>query len=79
MHFQKSLPRLEIPKLEDTIERYMTSQKPLLSSEEFETTDKIAKDFLKGDGLRRFILLIIFYIVMLTNCSTKLEIFKKIF
>jgi len=51
MHFQKSLPRLEIPKLEDTIEKYMASQKPLLSSEEFEKTDKIAKDFLKGDGL----------------------------
>ena len=53
MHFQKSLPRLEIPKLEDTIEKYMASQKPLLSSEEFEKTDKIAKDFLKGDGLRK--------------------------
>ncbi|XP_066913642.1 carnitine O-palmitoyltransferase 2, mitochondrial-like [Clytia hemisphaerica] len=50
MHFQKSLPRLAIPKLEDTMTRYMESQKPLLNQDEFAKTQKIADDFMKGDG-----------------------------
>ena len=50
MHFQKSLPRLAIPKLEDTMRRYMESQKPLLSQEQFQKTQKISDDFLSGDG-----------------------------
>lgn len=50
MHFQKSLPRLAIPKLEDTIDRYLTSQKPLLAPEPFEKTRRIAKNFLGYEG-----------------------------
>uniref|UniRef100_A0A670IA92 Choline/carnitine acyltransferase domain-containing protein n=1 Tax=Podarcis muralis TaxID=64176 RepID=A0A670IA92_PODMU len=34
-HFQPSLPRLRIPKLEDTINRYLAAQKPLLNEEQF--------------------------------------------
>ena len=50
MHFQKSLPRLEIPKLEDTLERYMKSQEPLLTPEQYEKTNKISKNFLGYEG-----------------------------
>jgi len=50
MHFQKSLPRLAIPKFEKTIERYLASQKPLLLPDEFEKTRRIAENFLTGEG-----------------------------
>ncbi|KAK5619173.1 Carnitine O-palmitoyltransferase 2, mitochondrial [Crenichthys baileyi] len=50
MHYQKSLPRLPIPKLEDTIRRYLAAQKPLLDGDQFATTEKIAQDFQNGVG-----------------------------
>ncbi|XP_017289800.1 carnitine O-palmitoyltransferase 2, mitochondrial [Kryptolebias marmoratus] len=50
MHYQKSLPRLPIPKLEDTIRRYLAAQKPLLDDDQFRTTEKIAQDFQNGVG-----------------------------
>ncbi|CAK6980609.1 carnitine O-palmitoyltransferase 2%2C mitochondrial [Scomber scombrus] len=50
MHYQKSLPRLPIPKLEDTIRRYLAAQKPLLDDEQFRTTEKLAVDFQNGVG-----------------------------
>ncbi|XP_008406021.1 carnitine O-palmitoyltransferase 2, mitochondrial [Poecilia reticulata] len=50
MHYQKSLPRLPVPKLEDTIRRYLAAQKPLLDDGQFATTEKIAQDFQNGVG-----------------------------
>uniref|UniRef100_A0A3P9IJ20 Carnitine palmitoyltransferase 2 n=2 Tax=Oryzias TaxID=8089 RepID=A0A3P9IJ20_ORYLA len=50
MHYQKSLPRLPIPKLEDSISRYLAAQMPLLDDDQFRTTEKVAQDFLKGEG-----------------------------
>ncbi|XP_067320638.1 carnitine O-palmitoyltransferase 2, mitochondrial-like isoform X1 [Anolis sagrei] len=50
MHFQPSLPRLPIPKLEDTIKRYLAAQKPLLNDEQYRNTEKLAKDFAIGEG-----------------------------
>uniref|UniRef100_A0A8C6S9I2 Choline/carnitine acyltransferase domain-containing protein n=1 Tax=Neogobius melanostomus TaxID=47308 RepID=A0A8C6S9I2_9GOBI len=35
MHYQKSLPRLPVPKLEDTIRRYLAAQRPLLDDDQF--------------------------------------------
>ena len=55
MHFQKSLPRLAIPKFEQTIERYLASQKPLLLPAEFEKTKSIAERFLTGEGNGKYI------------------------
>uniref|UniRef100_A0A8C2XNR5 Choline/carnitine acyltransferase domain-containing protein n=1 Tax=Cyclopterus lumpus TaxID=8103 RepID=A0A8C2XNR5_CYCLU len=37
MHYQKSLPRLPIPKLDDTVRRYLASQRPLLDDDQFRT------------------------------------------
>ena len=50
MHFQKSLPRLAIPKLEDTTQRYLMAQKPLLTPEQFSETKKITESFLGHEG-----------------------------
>lgn len=50
MHFQASLPRLPIPKLEDTCKRYLNAQKPLLTDEEFRNTSSNVSKFLSGEG-----------------------------
>lgn len=49
-HFQASLPRLPIPKLEDTCRRYLDAQKVILSSEEYETTKRLVETFQKQEG-----------------------------
>ncbi|XP_025283437.1 carnitine O-palmitoyltransferase 2, mitochondrial isoform X1 [Canis lupus baileyi] len=50
MHFQDSLPRLPIPKLEDTIKRYLRAQKPLLDDGQFRKTEQFCKSFENGIG-----------------------------
>ncbi|KAF5274547.1 hypothetical protein FQA39_LY07159 [Lamprigera yunnana] len=50
MHFQSSLPRLPIPKLEDTCQRYLNAQLPLLSKESFKNTEKYVVDFKESEG-----------------------------
>ncbi|XP_006011714.1 carnitine O-palmitoyltransferase 2, mitochondrial [Latimeria chalumnae] len=50
MHYQKSLPRLPIPKLEDTITRYLAAQRPLLDDKQYRTTEQLAKSFKTGIG-----------------------------
>uniref|UniRef100_A0A2K5NYW2 Carnitine O-palmitoyltransferase 2, mitochondrial n=4 Tax=Cercopithecinae TaxID=9528 RepID=A0A2K5NYW2_CERAT len=50
MHYQDSLPRLPIPKLEDTIRRYLSAQKPLLDDGQFRKTEQFCKNFENGIG-----------------------------
>lgn len=51
MKFQKSLMRLPIPKLEETVERYITALKPIISdTKQYEETVKIAQEFKNGPG-----------------------------
>uniref|UniRef100_A0A1A9W083 Choline/carnitine acyltransferase domain-containing protein n=1 Tax=Glossina brevipalpis TaxID=37001 RepID=A0A1A9W083_9MUSC len=45
MHFQKSLPRLPIPEVEKTCERFLKAVQPLLSPAEFADTEKIVLSF----------------------------------
>jgi carnitine O-palmitoyltransferase 2 len=40
-YFQRSLPRLPIPKLDKTCERYLATQKALLNDEEFKATEAL--------------------------------------
>lgn len=47
---QSSLPRLPVPSLESSIQRYLVAVKPHLNNEEFENTKKLALDFIKKDG-----------------------------
>lgn len=51
LHFQKSLPRLPIPELSNTCERYLQSLKPILSNKDFENTENIVRKFQHGDGI----------------------------
>ncbi|XP_012521784.1 carnitine O-palmitoyltransferase 2, mitochondrial isoform X2 [Monomorium pharaonis] len=58
LHFQASLPRLPIPKLEDTCRRYLNAQKPLLSDEQLRHTSSCVSKFLasEGQGLQKLLL-----------------------
>jgi len=50
---QKSLPRLPVPKLEQTIEKYLLTIHPstgLTTPEEYQRAEELAQDFLKTDG-----------------------------
>lgn len=49
-YFQKSLPRLPIPSLENTCERYLSAQKPLLDDDSYKFTEKMVTNFRKEDG-----------------------------
>ena len=53
-HFQSSLPRLPIPKLEQTCERYLAAVQPILNDDTkaFEHTRQLIDDFRSGDGKR---------------------------
>lgn len=47
-YFQKSLPRLPIPKAEKSLERYLAAQRPLLTEEEYRTTEGHCNKFMKA-------------------------------
>ena len=51
LHFQKSLPKLPIPKLEDTCKRYLNSLKPLLNEDDYKRVEKLVKNFEKNDSI----------------------------
>jgi len=50
MHFQPSLPRLPIPSLEETCQRYLNAQLPLLESTHFQDTQKLVANFQLEEG-----------------------------
>lgn len=51
LHFQPSLPRLPIPDLCKTGERYLRAQKPLLNSEQYEQTKLYVNKFIETEGI----------------------------
>ncbi|KAF3895427.1 Carnitine O-acetyltransferase mitochondrial [Trichophyton interdigitale] len=50
LRFEDSLPKLPVPTLEETGRRYLKSVHPLLSAEEYKTTEKAVSDFIKPGG-----------------------------
>ncbi|KAJ8730685.1 hypothetical protein PYW08_002098 [Mythimna loreyi] len=50
MHFQKSLPRLPIPDLSKTGERYLKALRPLLNDNQFEEANKRTYNFIDKEG-----------------------------
>ncbi|KAI7902900.1 acyltransferase ChoActase/COT/CPT [Cokeromyces recurvatus] len=48
--YQKQLPKLPIPKLEDTATRYLAALKPLQTTEEHEATKRAVAFFLEKEG-----------------------------
>ena len=54
LKFQNSLPRLKIPKLEDTCKRYLESQKAITDDQEiYNNTLSIVNNFMENEGVRR--------------------------
>jgi len=51
-HFQASLPRLPVPKLEDSCRRYLAALAPVLTPEELRRSEKIVDAFRDGEGIR---------------------------
>lgn len=45
---QEGLPKLPVPPLNQTCERYLAALEPLISDEEMDHTRKVVQDFLKG-------------------------------
>ena len=57
LKFQKSLPRLPIPKLEDTCKRYLDSQKAITDNPDvFNKTVAIVSNFMKNEGVSKTLL-----------------------
>lgn len=50
MHFQRSLPRLPVPELKLTCQRYLKAQQPLLSKADYLKTKKNVENFEKNIG-----------------------------
>lgn len=50
LRFEDSLPRLPVPSLQETAQRYIKSVHPLLNETEFETTKKAVADFIRPGG-----------------------------
>lgn len=50
MHFQKSLPRLPIPALENTCQRYLNAQRPILNETDFKNTENLVENFKNSSG-----------------------------
>ena len=50
MHFQDSLPKLPLPKLEDTLKRMVYSAGPLCSQDEMEEAHHLVAEFAASDG-----------------------------
>lgn len=50
MHFQKSLPRLPIPDLDKTGERYLKALRPLLTNEQHEAAQNRMRNYITTNG-----------------------------
>lgn len=50
MHFQDSLPRLPIPELDKTCDRYISALKPLIDESKLQNTVNIVEKFKNGEG-----------------------------
>jgi carnitine O-acetyltransferase len=51
LRFEDSLPRLPVPSLKETAQRYLKSVHPLISPAEYENTEKVVQDFIKPGGV----------------------------
>ncbi|EDW19649.1 carnitine O-palmitoyltransferase 2, mitochondrial [Drosophila mojavensis] len=51
LYFQRSLPRLPIPLLEKTCERFLASVQPILTPDEHRETQQVVEEFRQGIGM----------------------------
>ncbi|KAL5011511.1 hypothetical protein ScPMuIL_010062 [Solemya velum] len=54
---QDSLPRLPVPPIAQTMDKFLESVQPLLSEEELQQTHRVVKEFVKSDGPKLQVLL----------------------
>ena len=50
LHFQKSLPRLPIPELSKTADRYLKALRPLVEESKYLQTEKYVQSFIRNEG-----------------------------
>ncbi|XP_046390495.1 carnitine O-palmitoyltransferase 1, liver isoform isoform X2 [Ischnura elegans] len=57
--YQGSLPRLPLPSVHDTIQRYLRSVRPILDADKYNRMEKLGDEFLKGIAvkLQRYLIL----------------------
>lgn len=51
LRYQKSIPKLPVPALKDTLEKYLKSVRPFVSSEEYAKTEAAVTEFQKPGGI----------------------------
>jgi carnitine O-acetyltransferase len=51
LRFQESLPRLPVPTLQETAERYLKSVHPIVTPKEYENTKAAVEEFIKPGGV----------------------------
>ena len=47
---ESGLPKLPVPKLDETLQKYIESVKPFATLTEFENTKQLCQDFLQNEG-----------------------------
>ena len=77
-HFQKSLPRLPIPKLENSCQRYLNAQQPILTEAELGATAKIVEQFKTGEGKGIVVLKLLLYCTKLYCLWYMISLFNLI-
>ncbi|KAI8100030.1 acyltransferase ChoActase/COT/CPT [Halteromyces radiatus] len=51
LRFQNNLPKLPVPALQGTLQKYLKSVRPLLSDEDYKKTEQLVKDFEAPGGI----------------------------
>ena len=51
LKYQSSLPRLPVPPLQQSLQKYLKAVRPLINDEEFEKTSKEVEEFGKENGI----------------------------
>lgn len=50
LKYQSSLPKLPVPSLQQSLQKYLKAVRPLVNDEEFEKTSKMVREFGKKNG-----------------------------
>lgn len=56
----QKLPSLPVPKLGDTLKKYLLTVRPFLSDDEYARTTALVRDFEKGQGQQLQVCIIVF-------------------
>ena len=51
LKYQSSLPKLPVPPLHQSLQKYLKAVRPLVNDEQFEKTSKVVQEFGKSNGI----------------------------